>query len=544
MTQLNKLQIKAEILTAISKLQNDIETPNVDKILETLLQQEDKKAILDVLNKEILKSNEPKTVLISFIMLKLCDEKDVENAFWNVLKNPTVSDSTKTIILNILKEMGSKVNYDKIEEYFEHPDEVIDADTQKLLQSAIINPEAQIDFLDFVTALPAFDAKVLIQSLGDDYSSDDLANILNPLVLYNPNSELGEIAIDILGSTKSQLALHTLKETLEFLDSDKTSLIKKNISKLKISGVREDNTVEFYKEVLSESKPYQSYTSYPDGHGNQALIFSRQREDETIQICAVVINDITGIVDCFGFNEISRKEFERIVDRFYNGESRVYLDPHVIKTMLIDAENKTRKSGQKISYEYICWKTLLADISEEPVPIEITLSSQLEKKGLTEEDLEIIYNFDFVQKWFFDTDENDDFKDLIDSLNNRMSADDFSFDFEEAATKSFEKIFNKQQKKLLDKRILVSSYLRYLAGNKVEAQLLFSLYYDENKKADVAKNIIRKSIYEYYVLLKFKHKEENKMTNIFAKRNKQRVLELTPKQIDLAISIIEGLWVK
>lgn len=43
MTQLNKLQIKAEILTAISKLQTNLEMANTDTILETLVLQEDKK---------------------------------------------------------------------------------------------------------------------------------------------------------------------------------------------------------------------------------------------------------------------------------------------------------------------------------------------------------------------------------------------------------------------------------------------------------------------------------------------------------------------
>ena len=90
----------------------------------------------------------------------------------------------------------------------------------------------------------------------------------------------------------------------------------------------------------------------------------------------------------------------------------------------------------------------------------------------------------------------------------------------------------------------MSSYLRYLSGNKADAALLYSLYCDEDKKTKLEQNIIRKSIYEYFVSLKFRYKEENKMTNIFALRNKPKTQELTSKQIDMVISIIEGLWVK
>lgn len=544
MTQLNKLQIKAEILAVISKLQTNLEASNIDDVLATLIVQKDKKVILDILIKELSKSNEQKTVLICFMLLKLCDVKEVESSLWDILKSPSISDSTKAIVLNVLKDMGNKVDYEKLEEYFDNPEEVIDADTQKLLNVAIVNPEAQIDFLDFLNSLSDFDKKILIKSLGEDYTSDNLANILNPLFLYEPTTEIGHTAIDILGETKSQLALHALLEGLEFVQDEETLvLIKKNISKLKIAGVRQDNAIEFYKSVLP-SKPYVSYTSYPDGHGNQAIIFSRERENETVQFVAIVVNDGWGIVDCFGFNEISKSELERIVDRFYNGETQVYISPHLAKTLLINAEKLSRKLESKISYEYICWKTLLYDIEQEPVPIELLLKSEYSLEPLTDEDLDKIYEFDFVQRWFFDTEYSDVFKALMDNLNSSIAANDLNFEFEGIVEDNLNLIFDSEQKDLLDKRILMSAYLSHLAGKKDEAKLLYSLYFDEAKKLELAKNIIRKSIYEYYISLKFKYAEIKKTTNIFAMKGNKNSMELTPKQIDLVISILDSLWVK
>ncbi len=542
--QLNKLQIKAEILLVISKLQTNFDAQKAEEIVMTLVEQEDKKSILEILAKELLKSNEERVILVCFLMLKLSEKADVENILWEALVNPSLSDSVKAILLNVLKDMGNKVDYEKLGQFFENPNEVIDSDTQKLLNSAIINPEAQIDFLDFVNSLSEFDKKLLIQSLGDDYSSDNLANILNPLVLYQPDTELGLIAIDILGTTKSQLALHTLLDVLNFSDDEAVvSAVKKNVSQLKIAGVREDNSIEFYKSVLT-SKPFESYTSYPDGHGNQALIFSREREDETLQLVAVVINDTRGIVDCFGFNEISKTEFERIVNKFYNGEDRVYINPHVAKTLLINAEKLTRKIGAKISYEYICWKVLFADIEIEQVPIELTLKSALEIVGLSSDDMNKIYDLSFVQKWFFDAEYDDEFKNVISNLNDKLLKNDFDLNLGNVVAESLAKIFTSQQKNILDKRILSSSYLKYLSGESKDAQLLYSLYFDEAKKSELSQNIIKKSIYEYYVTQKFKYKDEHKMTNIFALRNKQKTVELSVNQINSAISVIENLWVE
>lgn len=81
--------------------------------------------------------------------------------------------------------------------------------------------------MDFVSSLSEFDKKILVESLGDDYSSDDLANILKPFGSVHSYFWLTKIAIGILGETKSQLALNTLLEALDFVDDDEiVSLIK------------------------------------------------------------------------------------------------------------------------------------------------------------------------------------------------------------------------------------------------------------------------------------------------------------------------------
>jgi len=145
--QLNKLQIKAEVMTAITKLQSIPEISNFDDILSVLSVQEDKKAILDILLKELLKSDQEKANLISYLLIKLSDKAELEEQLWAILKNRSIVDSVKTVALTMLKDLGNKVDYEKFTEYFDNPTEVIDEDTLQLLHVAIVNPEAQIDFL-------------------------------------------------------------------------------------------------------------------------------------------------------------------------------------------------------------------------------------------------------------------------------------------------------------------------------------------------------------------------------------------------------------
>ena len=543
MEQLNKIQLKAEILTVISKLQTLSDTSKVDGILEVLEGQENKKQILDLLMREFVKTKEDKAFILSFLMLRLAEKEQLENALWTSLKSPSVSDYNKALILNLLKDMGNRVDYNEIDEYFESPEEIIDTETKELLKTAIMNPEAQIDFLDFLEAIPYEDKLTLIESLGEDYSEDALANILVPVFLHDPTARIAKAALEILGKSKSQLALHALQEAVEYVEEDLIPPIKRNISALKLSGVRNDNALDFYKEVLSDSRPYECYTSYPDGHGNQALIFSRDREDETIQFLAVVTNDKWGIIDCFGFNQITKEEFEKIVERFYGNDDSVYINQTVLKSLLQNAENIIHRNGEIVSYEYICWRTITSDIPVEPVPMEFILEDKFKKEPLSDSDFDKICLSDIAQKWFLDTDFSEEFSDFMSDINKKYKSGDFNLDLDKEIEDNLDNIIPKKDVKRWTKRILTSAYLKYLANEKQEAQRLYSLYFDENAMHKMFTNIVRKSIYEYYTGLKFRAIDVENTTNIFARNKEISKGEFSKEDLEKIITEIENKWV-
>jgi len=118
----------------------------------------------------------------------------------------------------LLRDIDANWSYDDCGQYLDNPDELVDSDTRKILDSAIANPEVQIDFLDFLSSLPDTDKVVLLQSLGDDYSKDELANMLVPVFLSMPDTEAGKKALELLGNSKSQLAYHALNSALETAD--------------------------------------------------------------------------------------------------------------------------------------------------------------------------------------------------------------------------------------------------------------------------------------------------------------------------------------
>ncbi len=296
----------------------------------------------------------------------------------------------------------------------------------------------------------------------------------------------------MLGNSKSQLAYHALNSALETADESLIPAIKKNISILKLSGIREDNTKEFYKNILKDSKPYKFCITYPDGHGNQAVIISRINKQGKVQFVAIVIDDYKGIRDCFGFNEISKFECNAIIERFYRGQRAIDAEPSVLKAILTKAEKLSA-----MPYEYVCWKNIISDIDIAPLKL------NYEIKKLTNKEFDNILQSDFTDFWFLNSRYSDEFEEFLKLLDKPE-------DFEKLIEENLEKVFYPDEYQVWSNRILNVSLLKHLAGDEKCAQSLYCLYNDKEFKRELFKNILRKSIYEYY----FSQKDEEKVRAI------------------------------
>lgn len=529
---MNKIQIKAEILATISALSTSSQ-PN-SSLITDLKMIEDKKTVLDILIKELVNAPEQKALIICWLLTELIDKDTLNNELWNVIKAPEYGDHIKMIAFNMLKDLGNKIDYDVISGYFEQFNDLINKETKQLLDTAIMNPEAQIDFMDFLSAISDEDKIVLIKSLEEDYANDALANILIPVFLYYIGTEVGNVALDILGRSKSQLAYHALEHAKKFVSSDMQGRINKAISELKMSGIRVDNTEEFYRNILKESKPYKVYVSFPDGHGNMGIVFSRIRANHTLQFLAIVTNPRYGILDSFGFNSMSERDFYKIVDKFYNYQEKYEINAGVAKYLINQAEEGSYTNNEPIPYEYVCWQSILLDIEMEKPNLYV------EKRELSQKDIDKLCLSDYVQNWFFDEITSEEFKTFIDKLSEEYKSNNFDVDLDKYIADNFDSIFT--AKELAYKLITfnIAAYLRMLKGDKELAEIFYSL----GSNYAFLTNIIRKSIYEYYVGKRYILKNQRNTANVFEKKMQPRIEDFQLLQLDMIISSIEARWVE
>lgn len=498
---LNPFEIKAEISKIFDTLKDIKDFENYVIHFHTLDLQKDKTIIIKLLFKEI---NNPKhnAALLKFMLLRYCSNEALSEHLWNIIKNSMSSNQAKIFALDLLRDIDANWSYEECGKYLDNPDELVESDTKKILDNALANPEVQIDFLDFLSSLDENDKIILLKSLGDDYDKDELANMLVPVFLSMPYSETGKTALEILGNSKSQLAYHALHSALNFVEESLVPSIKKNLSILKLSGIREDNSQKFYKNILKDSKPYKFCITYPDGHGNQAVIISRLTKSKKVQFVAIVIDDYKGIRDCFGFNEITQFECNAIIERFYRGQRALDLEPEVLKSILEQAE---KLSNHNMPYEYICWRNLLADIEAKPLKLNYNINQ------LSNLEFEKILKYDFTDYWFLNSTYSDEFEEFIKNIDTIPSED-----FEKYIDENLENVFYPEEYRVWTKRILNCSLLKHLSGDEKAAQNLYNLYNDKKLIRELFKNILRKSIYEHY----------------FAQKNTERIKD------------IEDMWVK
>ena len=528
---MNKLQIKAEVLTTLRAFMGStIPDPS---LLTDLKKIEDKKTILDVLLRELVGADEHKSLLICWLLTELIEKDYLNDELWNVIKSPDYNDQVKMICFNMLKDLGNKIDYEVISGYFEKFNELINKETKELLDTAIMNPEAQIDFMDFLNALSDNDKILLMKSLEEDYANDALANIVIPVFLYYMNSEVGEAALEILGKTKSQLAYHALDNCKKYVDEKMLSRLNKALSELKLSGIRVDNTIDFYKEILKESKPYKSYISFPDGHGNMALIFTRIRKNKTLQFLAVVINARYGILDAFGFNSMTERDFYKIVDKFYNYQEKYEIPASVVKHLLNKAVEISYDNNELLPYEYICWESILLDIEAEKPEL------NLDRKELSQKDIDKLCLNEYTQNWFFDEIVSEDFGKFIEKLSSTLKENKYDIDLDKFVADNFDMVFTTKELTYQMVSFNIAAYLRYIKGDKDLAQIFYSL----GSNYAFLSNILRKSIYEYYVGKRYILKNQRQASNMFEAKLQPKVDDFELLQLDMIISMIEAKWV-
>lgn len=544
----SKLQIRAKILELLEKLDiNSLNQSEQENIISELKNFENKELLQQILLKELNSDDEDKIEKIAYLLTETADKDFIQEPLWDYIKDKNINDKVKEIACTLLRIFGEKIRPEDLVNYLENPLELVDTETKKLLDVAIVNPEVQIDFLDFLFALPISERLNLLKSLEADYQGDRLVNILSPILDASEEIEIKEFITRALGNSKTQSAITPLKNIIEYTDNNNLKkLAEIGLKKLRLSGIyfsdTEDNIIDAI--ACESSTPYKSYISLMDGMGNQGVIISRFSDDESVQMFSVVINDTEGIVDCFGFYSLSKTEFERIVDSYDKDAISAQVSASFAKDCILRAEAISRKNQSTLSYEYLAWKSLLYDIDNFRYDFE--KAAENFATSLKSINYQLLLDSETFNTWFFDSNDNS----KVDEFFNEILVENFSVDeeLEEKIAVVVKNVFDEKMMEIYRGRLLNTMYLldsqeEVVLRDNVAAIALQLKHLKNPLECELFTWIIRKSVYELFLRERASYDDNLTIeSNIFAKSVERYQSVLPKEKINSIIDNLRLCW--
>ena len=413
----SKLFIRSEVLAVMNYL-STVENPSRQdrvKQIKRLQALSDQVTVQQVLVKELQRASSSHILqVVTELLMELGEIETIQELLWKLIENPKTDDSVKDASNLILRQLGDETDPNLYLEYLEDPAGLINRETERMLEVSTRNPEAQIDFIDFIFSLPVEEQGNLIRSLKEDYPLAYLEYLLIPALLAQPPKETQELILLTLSEIRTASCAAFLHEYRDWFQQDAmlSKAHKIAVNTLRLAGLYREDVLEAERTqpkkphaITEQSNLYQCFATIPDGIGNQGIVISRERDNGDITMMSVAINDIHGIMDCFGFYELSKVDFHKLTEKFHEENTKIYTSQTYCLHKLTQAKSLNDRHQFRIPYEYTCWNVLLDDASdsqtgEQPFDL-IQACQQLANPKWAEASVNLYHHPDF-STWFLE----------------------------------------------------------------------------------------------------------------------------------------------
>ena len=551
---LSKLELRAKVIDIIDRLNIDIsDIQHQMELTKELKNLGNLELVVHTLLKELNTDDENKIKKVSFLLLEMNSLEHSKDILWEYIKSSDSSDRLKEASCILLKSLGEHITAEDLLDYMDDPQKLIDSETQKLMETALSNPEAQVDLIDFMFAVSKEEQISLIKSLVYDYPGDSLANILSTVAESIDDESVKELCINILSETKSHNALGCLEDILTY--STNANLRKQAslaLKKLKLLGIssEEGNYGNRGERMCEDSKPYTFFTTYPDGVGSQCVVCSRIDSNGLLSVVNTIVDDIDGVIDCFGFFCITEFDFNKILDRLNNQSITIEITPEYAKKILSEAELLTKKQQYSIPYEYSCWKHTLYDIHPADLDIDGCVKKWADEIVLP--DYKLIEQSNIFSSWFFEESDNECSKNMIEDIFSAVEKEESLsvIDIDNKIDEYLVKIFDEKQLDILFNRMKTCAYLADIQEDvALRNSVSFVAEEIKNTEKDSLKdirfllNILRKTVLEAFLRELNKHKtNKNSPTNIFTNYKKNTEKLIPEDKLNFMIDLMIEKW--
>lgn len=444
----SKLWIRSEVLSVLNAL-STMDQPTRherQRQVKRLQLVENQPVVAQLLVKELgRRKAQAELQIIGEVLMELAEIEWVQHALWEIIRQPDKPDEVKDVANLVLRHLGDGSDPELYLDYLDDPAGLITRETQRMLEMAQQNPEALIDFLDFITSLPEDEQLHLLASLHEDYDIESLILLDEALLYAQGESPVCKVIVHALTDTLlSKAALKRLDAVLAFLEACECPNARALAGREQadwqesrdtlVASLRKAITSSRFKSLnsppqkqtsvstglLESTKPGVCYATVPDGLGNQGLLLTRQWPNGDYSLVCTALHEEQGLLDAFGFYQLSEEELGRIRQKFHQNNTKIEVSPAYAMQRLNWAQRQTATVGCSLPYEYTCWKAAFDDIPPaEPLEASwLESHAKPELAGITH----TLYQHPDFLTWYLETDDWEGLKATDEKLRDVLLA--------------------------------------------------------------------------------------------------------------------------
>jgi hypothetical protein len=309
----------------------------------------------------------------------------LKDPLWLLITSTAAKDDQREVAHVVLRHLGESGISEVFVEYLDNPEALAAKETERLLSLAIHQPEATLEFVDFISTLPPEDQLELLSNMQRDFPAEAMVPVLIPFLDALPDDDIVVIqALTMLISAKTPAVAYWLYETktqgTAFKLPKFEKLIHRGLKECQIAGVYRPNNIEALKNLIEQVPAWvltletkACYASLPDGYGSQAYLLVLQWPHGDYLAFGMVVNDTEGLLDAFSYTQVREPELNRLLMRFKDQNAKIAIPPSHFRFRVEQAEAKSRELGQSIPYEYTAWKAILLAYKLPALPPEMLI---------------------------------------------------------------------------------------------------------------------------------------------------------------------------
>jgi hypothetical protein len=304
------------------------------------------------------------------LLMEMGDLTLLKDPLWLLITSLTAKDDQREVAHVVLRHLGESGISEVFVEYLDNPEALAAKETERLLSLAAHQPEATLEFVDFLATLPPEDQLELLSNMQRDFPAEAMVPVLIPFLDALPEDDaVVSLALAMLVAAKTPAVAQWLHETLEHGTAFKMpkfeKVMQRGLKECQLAGIFKPTDIAALKHITGQVPLWvlslttkACYASLPDGYGSQALLLVLQWPHGDYLALGMVVNDTEGLLDAFSYTQVREPELNRLLMRFKDQNAKIAVPPSHFRYKIEQAEATSRRLGQSIPYEYTAWKAV------------------------------------------------------------------------------------------------------------------------------------------------------------------------------------------